>query len=118
MSTNKEKIISLKEKSGKIIIWNGTFGKVLGKGDVDVDIKNTKGINVLFVDWIMDKIICVRKIDDKGHVMVFKSIGCKTEEEDIQKTIAKGFRNLDNLQVLKKNVDINKRYSSYSSNLE
>jgi len=43
MYGNKRRIISLKKnKSGKIIIGNGSSTKVLGEGNVDPDIKNTK----------------------------------------------------------------------------
>jgi len=41
MFGNKDKFIFLKDKSGKIIFGNGTSTKLLGKGSVDVDIKNT-----------------------------------------------------------------------------
>ena len=43
MYGNKRKFISLKKnKGGNIILGNGTYAKVLGNGNVDVDIKNTK----------------------------------------------------------------------------
>jgi len=104
----------MKNKSGKIILGNGTFAEVLGKGNADVDIKNTKIKNVLMVDGLKDNFLSVGKITDKWNVVVFASTRCQIIKEDTRKTIAKGFRNADKLYVLKKNLGINKTSNSSS----
>lgn len=115
MFWNKGKIIFLKSKSGKIILGNGTSAKVLGKDNVDVDIKNTEVVNVRLVNGLKDNILSVSQIANKGNVIIFTSTRCKIIKEDTRKTIAKGFRNSDNLYVLKKYLVRNKRSSSSSS---
>jgi len=105
-------------KSGKIILRNGPCAKLLGKGSVDIDIKNIEIVNVLLVDGLKDKILSVIQIDDTMHVIVFTSNGCRIIEEDTRKNITKGFKSLNNLYVLKKNLGRNKRSSSSSSYLE
>ena len=63
-------------------------------------------------------ILSVGQIANKGHTIVFTLTKCKVIEEETRKVIARGFRNVDKLYVLKKNSDRNKSYSSSSSNLE
>jgi len=70
----------------------GTLAKVLGKGCVDVDIKNIEATNVLLVDGLKDNILSVSQITNKGHAILFTYIGCKIIEEDTGKTIAKRFK--------------------------
>jgi len=47
---------------------------------------------------------------------VFTSTKCKVIKEDIEKVIARGFRNEDELYVRKKNLGKNKRHSFSSFN--
>lgn len=101
-----------------LLIGNGTTAEVLGKVNVNVDIKNTQAINSLLVDGIKNNILIVGQIVDKGNVIVFTSIGCKIIKEDTRKTIAKGCRNADKLYVLKKNSGRNKIFISSSLDSE
>lgn len=109
MSRNKDKSFYLKNKSGNIILRNGTYAKVLGKGNANVDIKNKKVSNLLLVNGMKDNILSGGKRANKGHGIVFTSFGCKIIEEYTWKNIEKGYRNSDKLYVLKKNPGGTKR---------
>lgn len=93
MSGNKRKIISLKKnKSGNIILGNSSSSKVLGMGNVELDIKSIEVANVFLVDGLKDRILSVGKIVDKGKVIVSTFTRCKIVKEGTRKTIAKGFK--------------------------
>jgi len=54
------------------------------------------------VDGMKARIISLVQIDDKGHVILFTSTRCKIKEDYTRKFIAKGSRNEQKLNVLKK----------------
>lgn len=67
---NTRIFLSLKKKGGDIILENNASTKMLGKGRVDIYVKNIV-VNVLLVEGLNQNIMSVVQMNNRGHVVVF-----------------------------------------------
>jgi hypothetical protein len=73
MTGDQDKFISLKRKGGNIAFGDDSFAKIIGKGAVELGIKNVKSKNVLLVEDLKHNLLSVSKMCDQGYTLMFDS---------------------------------------------
>jgi hypothetical protein len=78
MTGDKDKFLTLRnERDGSISFGNDDSTKIIGKGIVRIENKNTKAENVLLVEDMKHNILSVSQMYDQGHKVTFDSQKCE-----------------------------------------
>jgi hypothetical protein len=89
-----------KERDGSFSFRNDDSTKIIGKGIVRIGNKNTKGNNVLLVEYMKHNLLSVSQICDQGHKVTFDSQNFEIRKEGSEKLIATIARTSRNINVL------------------
>ena len=74
MTGDRDMFITLrKERYGSISFGNDDSAKIIGKGTVRIENKNTKAENVLLVEDLKHNLLSVSQMCDQGHKVTFDS---------------------------------------------
>ena len=100
MTGNKDAFVNIEKDKESISFGNNNEAKVLGKGTVKLESKNSLAKNVLLVDNMKHNLLNVSQMCDQGHELIFKSKGCKIRNQGSRKLLATTTRNPNNIYVL------------------
>ena len=98
MTCDKDKFLTLwKERDGLVSFGNDDLAKIIGKGTVRIENKNTKEENVLLVEDMKHNLLSVSQMCDQGHKVTFNSQKCEIRKEGSGKLIATIARTSSNI---------------------
>ena len=115
MTGDRDKFLKLqKEKDGSVSFENNDLAKIIGKGTVRIENKNTKAENSLLVEYMKHNILSVSQMCDQGHKVTFNSQKCEIRKEGSGKLVATTARASSNIYDLGHTFDSHlKDYVSY-----
>jgi hypothetical protein len=100
MTSDQEKISSLKRKGGNVAFGDDSFAKILGEGVVDLGRKNLKEKNVLLVEELKHNLLSFSKMCDQGYTLTFDSQKFKMRENNSGRLVATETRITNNIYIL------------------
>lgn len=78
MTRDREKIVTFqKERDGTILFRNDSSTKILGKGTINIGIKDSVAKNVLLIENMNQNFLSVSQMCDQGHTLLYNSRKCK-----------------------------------------
>ena len=81
-------------------LGGGGTVRIKGKGTMKLEKVDAKVKNVLFVELLKYKLLCVGKMCDQGYNLTFYVKECEIRKNNSKEIIGKGVRTLGNVYVL------------------
>lgn len=98
---DKDRFLTLrKERDGSVSFGNDDLAKIIGKGTVGIENKNTKVENILLVEYMKHNLLSVSQMCEQGHKITFDSQKCEIRKEGSRKLIVTVVRTSSNIYVL------------------
>jgi hypothetical protein len=87
VTRDQTNFLTLKEEGSNVSFGDKAFARIVGKGIVSLDNGKTNTQNVLYVEWLKNNLLSVRKMCDQGYNITFHSKGCEIRKATLGRLV-------------------------------